>query len=209
MDPNNILRLKDMIDTHFKKINDLTKPIKSNFLIPSERIESEIVIVCHCSEEYQDQFTNNLHEQLYYIKDNKLDGKVGKDVKYVDENKICKHNKWSNIDDKSKMYIWGLYCPISYSHFKDNWQNKVLTDILTNSLRKLKQNGKVFFPHFVYKETNSNTLNKHEKTLNYFQENNFDGFTFTLESIDKFPYIIDKKLQTNRVIENYYVFTKN
>jgi hypothetical protein len=211
MEPDNIQRLKDMIDTHFKKINDLISIINTiqitqeqmqlqEQIIPSIPVESEIVIVCNCSPKND--------KQLYYIKDNKIINKIGDDVKYVYEKTICKDDKWSNVKNGSKMYIWGTNCSINYSHLKNVKYIPPIINILDNSFLKLKKNGKVFFP--VFFKNGKIDWTQNQKTLNrFFEENKFNGFTFTLEPIDKFPYIIDKEIYTDRIIKYFYVFTKN
>jgi hypothetical protein len=209
MEPSNIQRLKSIIDTHFKKINDLTSIINTTQitqeqLIPSVPDESKIVIVCHCSPKYI------IHKQLYYIdiKNNKIIRELGKDVEYVDKvdnNPICKDNIWSNIVNGSKMYIWGMNCPIYRSFYREGSESNEIDDILLNSLRVLKKNGKVFFP--VLNVNSDIFIKQNIELLKYFNSKTFNGFTFTLEPIDKFPYIID--LPNVYDVQQYYVFTKN
>jgi hypothetical protein len=186
MELNNIIKLKDTINTHFKKINDLIEPeIPSLFFeISSEYKESENAIVCHCSPKYK------LHKQLYYIniKDNTY-AELGNGVKYVDSNIICNDNKWDKIEDDTIMYIWGIYCPIVILEFIHN--------TLSESYKKLKKNGKIIFPDYIESYHLDDLYNNTQ----------FNNFTFTLVPIDKFPYIINKKSLLN--IKQFFVFTKN
>jgi hypothetical protein len=185
----NINRLEDMIKIHFKKLNDILDQITPDQIIPYEPVESEIVIVCHCSKKYQK------HDPLFYIKNKKIIKELGNDVQYVDP--TCKDDKWEKIDDESKMYIWNINCPI-YISYSDS---KVINDILKNSLRVLKKNGKVFFAVMIRPFGDQNI-----RLFEYFNSNHFNGFTFTLESITRFPYNINKAPYD---INQYYVFTKN
>lgn len=155
---SSINKLKDMINIHFVKLNDILNQINQInqiSIIPFEIVESEIVIVCHCSKEYE-----NKHDPLFYIdtKNKNIIKELGDDVKYVDVNPSCVNNKWENIGDESKMYIWGINCPINLSYskiFSHKIFSHIIDDILKNSLRVLKKNGKVLFPFFL---DNSNDL---------------------------------------------------
>jgi hypothetical protein len=190
-----------------------------------EPIESEIVIVCHCSKEYQ------THPKLYYIniKDNSCKKEIGEGVRHVDP--ICEDNKWDKIDDNSIMYIWGVHCPI-YLSFDTNtvsegdsrdspyravstsgYGSYVIDDILKNAYKKLRVNGKVLFPVYGIK-------NPKDRLFEYFEQKicdkseGFDGFGVSKEPIDKFPYIIannnkhDLENKENKENKEYYVFTK-
>jgi hypothetical protein len=166
--------------------------------LPNEEQEKEIAIVCHCSPKSRIK-----HQQLYYINIKKKEKiqEIGNNIRYVDplcDNKIDK-DSWTKIDDNSLMYIWGINCMIHASYLRKD----IIEDILWFSLRRLKLDGKVLFP--------VSQLNEYEskKNTEYFFENPFPGFTFSIESIDKFPYIIGKNIQTNFEIKEYYVFTKN
>jgi hypothetical protein len=172
-----------------------------------EPIESEIVIVCHCSKKYQ------THPKLYYIniKDNSCKKEVGEGIKYVDS--ICEDNKWDKSDDNSIMYIWGIYCPIYLSFDKSGYGSYVIDDILKNAYKKLRVNGKVLFPVYGIK-------NPKDRLFEYFEQKicdkseGFNSFTVSKEPIDKFPYIIannnkhDLENKENKENKEYYVFTK-
>jgi ubiquinone/menaquinone biosynthesis C-methylase UbiE len=81
----------------------------------------------------------------------------------------------------------------------------ILIDILKNSSRVLKPNGKIFF-HNISPPTIIPKQN--EKLIEFFKSKKFDDYTFSVETIDKFPYIIDIP-DTNKISKEYFVFTKN
>jgi hypothetical protein len=105
--------------------------------------DSELVLVCHCPPPK--------HTQIYYVVDGEFKTPVGEEVQYVDES--CPENAWDKIEDNSKSYIWGIYCPI-YLLFKFEGNSGLTTrnissiafiDILKNSWRILKPSGIVVF----------------------------------------------------------------
>lgn len=102
------------------------------------------------------------------------------------------------------MYIWGINCNI-YLSYKSYYSSSIIDNILYNSFNKLKLYGKVFFPVLQSYE--------YEKNTEYFEKKSsqkyFSGFTFSIESIDNFPYIISKNVKQDLEIKEYYVFTKN
>ena len=80
----------------------------------------------------------------------------------------------------------------------------ILIDILKNSSRVLKPNGKIFFHNII---ADTFIPKQNEKLIEFFKSNKFDDYTFSLESIDKFPYIIDQP-NINKISNEYFVFTK-
>ena len=103
------------------------------------------------------------------------------------------------------MYIWGINCNIYKSYSSNYLESSIIDNILYNSFHKLKLYGKVFFPVAQTYE--------YEKNIEYFEKKSsqkyFSGFTFSIESIDNFPYIISKNVEQDFEIKEYYVFTKN
>ena len=154
---------------------------------------SEIAIVCHCSN------LKNKHQQLYFIdaKNKKIIREIDKNIMYVDP--ICPNDSWEKINNNSLMYIWGIGCPIYMSY----GNRQMITDILNNAKPKLKVGGKLYF--FI-----GDTVFGDEAILVEFFNNMSKyeniGYTFKIEPIDKFPYIIFYKSEI--VIKGYYVFTK-
>ena len=123
-----------------------------------EKIDKELVIVCHCSVPQGDN-----HKQLYYIKDKDTIFTVGKSVPYVDPTE-CETDSWDRILHESKTYVWGVACPINMTitngPFKNekleheySYSDKMLEDILINAFEVLKHDGKVIFTSKTYKDT--------------------------------------------------------
>jgi len=129
--------------------------------IKYKEIDTKLVIVCHCSKPVE-----KAHKQLYYVLkytkfvlkpdeayvDNKHIIPLGKEVSYVNEvDKRCPEtDKWVNITDNSKTYVWGVYCPIYFTLLENASNSKsqgniALTDILVNAYRVLTHDGKVIF----------------------------------------------------------------
>ena len=100
-------------------------------------VDSELVIVCHCKK----------HPKLYYMRDDEFVRPVGEEVPYIDTS--CGQT-WDIISDNSKMYIWGIHCPIyaSLTHLRvdKEWAFSVFPNILENSARVLRPGGKIIFP---------------------------------------------------------------
>jgi len=142
--------------------------------------ESEFAIVCHCS--------NTRHKQLHYIQNGIIGDPIGKDIKFIDP--LCPDDTWDKITKNSLMYIWGVYCPLYTSYY----DAKIITTILNHSLEKLKLNGKVLFPAL------------EEQNIEYFRNNPFNGFTFSILHINQLSFIIDKNIPK---YTEYYVFTKD
>lgn len=188
------------------------KQLKGGVFFPplNEINESEIAIVCHCSPQYQSKFDglqDKLHDNLYYIniKDNQIIKEIGDKIKYVDIDPKCPNDKWTEIINNTLMYIWGINCNI-YLSYKSYYSSLILDNILDNSFDKLKLNGKVFFPVAQSYEYEENTKYLKKK---YLDNEEFPGFTFSIESIYNFPYIISKNVEQDFEIKEYYVFTKN
>ena len=102
-----------------------------------------MVIVCHCS-------STEKHPQLnYYNHDNKIIKPLGKTVQYVDPE--CNSvDKWDKIIDGTKQYVWGFNCPIFIKMYLPDrlFISKyfdILINILNNSGKKLRTNGKLIF----------------------------------------------------------------
>ena len=170
--------------------------------------ESEIAIVCHCSPQYQSQFLV-LHNQLYYIdkQNNKRIQEIGSNIKYVDTNPSCEKDTWTEINNNSLMYIWGINCPIYMIYLKGS-ESRVLEMILKDSFKKLKLNGKVFFPvsesYEQHKIKNNNCIKDKIRD----GTEGFYGYSFEIVSINEFPYIIGNNHDLELEIKEYYVFTK-
>ena len=188
----------------FKVYNDLVIKLRSKLNYSPIIDESKIVIVYHCNT---NAFDNDI--QLYYkkkyifLKELDKDVKDIKYVKYVDINPKCINDKWENIDDNSKMYIWNINCPIY------NSESNIINKILQESLRVLKNKGKVFFPLYEYDIVQDPNIKLFENFQEIAKENNV--FTFTTESIDNLPFLIDIGGDINfnsKSIKKYYVFTK-
>ncbi len=155
--PNINIKNKNKI---LPNINIKNKNKMNNKDINYEEINSKLVIVCHCSKPVE-----NDHKKLYYVlqyfkihfKTNeafvlkKSVIPLGKEVSYVNEiDKRCPEtDKWANIADNSKTYVWGVSCPIYYTLLQNETDssssNKTLTDILLNAYRVLTHDGKVIF----------------------------------------------------------------
>lgn len=100
--------------------------------------EDELVIICHCSR----------HPTLYYRNGFTMTP-VGKQVQYVDP--VCPESRWDTIADNSKMYVYGMNCPIvlgilTRASDKQVYGTTILSEILENAWRVLKPGGKVLFP---------------------------------------------------------------
>ncbi len=190
------------------------KQLKGGYILPllNEINESEIAIVCHCSPQYQTQFTQlhtQLHNQLYYIdkQNNKTIHEIGKNIKYVDIDPLCPGDIWDNITNNSLMYIWGINCPIYMIFLKGN-ESRVLDKILKNSFNKLKLNGKVFFP--VSESYEQHKIKNNNCIIDKIRDGSecFHGYSFEIVSINEFPYIIGDERELELEIKEYYVFTK-
>jgi hypothetical protein len=186
------------------------KQLKGGYILPllNEINESEFAIVCHCSPQYQSQF-EVLHRKLYYIdkQNNKTIQEIGRDIKYVDTNPSCENDTWTKIDDNSLMYIWGINCPIYMIYLKGS-ESRVLDMILKDSFRKLKLNGKVFFPVLEsYEQLKIKNNNCIKEKIRDGSEC-FYGYSFEIVSINEFPYIIGNNHDLELEIKEYYVFTK-
>lgn len=190
----------ESLNTHFSKLNSIID--KNIYIIPQTHSPSDTVIVCHCSKQYQNKDDGKLHKTLYYFNTVTYENEeIEEDIKYIDIDIRCVNDKWNYIESNSKMYIWSINCPIYESYNNDREESKVIDDILKNSLRVLKQNGKVIFP------VNNSYVMMTNRLIKYFQDKTFNGFTYSIEPIAKFPYIIDISLNIDT--KNYYVFTKN
>ena len=123
-----------------------------------EKIDKELVIVCHCSVPQGDN-----HKQLYYIRDKDTIINVGNSVPYVYPSE-CETDSWERILPESKTYVWGVRCPINTtitqgpfknekSEYEYSYCDNMLKDILINAFSVLKHDGKVIFTSNIYKDT--------------------------------------------------------
>ena len=87
-------------------------------------------------------------------------------------------------------------------------ESRVLEMILKDSFKKLKLNGKVFFPvsesYEQHKIKNNNCIKDKIRD----GSEGFYGYSFEIVSINEFPYIIGNNHDLELEIKEYYVFTK-
>jgi len=170
-------------------------------------IDSELLVVCHCPVP--------THPQIYYVDDGALGTPLGAEVSYVDS-MACEENKWDKIEDESKIYVWGMQCPIypilegdlRYYDPEAYWV-RVFIEILNNSWRVLKNGGSVIFPR--NGEINSDKRDKLSLIQRFINENErINNWNLTLINATDFLFNLGYINRSNYLIipDILYVFTK-